>query len=148
MPFTQHTTRSYDLDDNKELTLAHIQTICARQFRQHQDCSPGTPHLPETLSSMSFTSDDKPEQYNKYKQQGGNELAAFLCNTLEQHGEQSGKVLRRAGLTDSEWNEPASITVLFMSSQKHFPSSVPSDTDDDNDTDYVSATSYESDDIT
>ena len=77
----------------------------------------------------------KTEKYNKYKHQGGNELAAFLCNTLEKHGEQPGKVLRRAGLAGDEWNEPASVTALFMAAQKHFPSSVPSDTDDDYDTD-------------
>jgi hypothetical protein len=33
-----------------------------------------------------------------------------------------------------------------MAAQKHFPGSVPSDTDDDNDTDYDAAASYESDD--
>jgi hypothetical protein len=92
------------------------------------------------------TSPVKPEQYNKYKRQGGNELAAFLCNTLEKHGEQPGKVLRRAGLAGAEWNEPASVTVLFMATQKHFPSSAPSDTDDDDDTDYDDAAAYESDD--
>ena len=26
-----------DLDDNKDLTFAHIQTVCARQFRQRKD---------------------------------------------------------------------------------------------------------------
>jgi hypothetical protein len=76
------------------------------------------------------------EQYNKFKGQGGNELAAFLFNTLEK---QPGKVLRRAGLTGAEWNEPASVTALFMAAQKHFPSSVPGDTDDDDDTDYDAA---------
>ena len=73
-------------------------------------------------------------------------LAAFLCNTLEKHGELSGKVLRRAGLAGAEWNEPASVTVLFMATQKHFPGLVPRDTDDDNDTDYDAAAAYESDD--
>jgi hypothetical protein len=43
-----------------------------------------------------------------------NDLAAFLCNTLEKHGEQPGKVLRRAGLAGAEWNEPASVTALFI----------------------------------
>ena len=71
--------------------------------------------------------------HHQYKLQGGNELPAFLCNTLEQHGEQPGNVLCRAGLADAEWNEPASVTILFMAAQKHFPSSVPIDTDDDDD---------------
>jgi hypothetical protein len=56
------------------------------------------------------------------------------------------QVLRRAGLAGAEWNEPASVTSLFMASQKHFPSSVPSDTVDDDDTDYDAAAAYESDD--
>jgi hypothetical protein len=42
--------------------------------------------------------------------------------------------------------EPASVTALIMAAQKHFPSSVPSDTDDDDDTDYDAAAAYESDD--
>jgi hypothetical protein len=33
-----------------------------------------------------------------------------------------------------------------MAAQKHFPSSVPSDTDDDDDTDYDAAAAYELDD--
>jgi hypothetical protein len=33
-----------------------------------------------------------------------------------------------------------------MAAQKHFPSSVPSDTDDANDTHYADAAAYESDD--
>jgi hypothetical protein len=60
------------------------------------------------------------------------------------HHEQTGKVVRRAGLAGAEWNEPVSVTALFMAAQKHFPGSVPSDTDDDDDTDYDAA--YESDD--
>jgi hypothetical protein len=35
-----------------------------------------------------------------------------------------------------------------MAAQKHFPNSVPIDTDDDDDTDYDAAAAYESDDIT
>jgi hypothetical protein len=70
----------------------------------------------------------------------------FLCHTLEKHGEHPGKVLRRAGLDGTEWSEPASVTVLFMAARKHFPGSVSSDTDDDNDTDYHAAAAYESDD--
>jgi hypothetical protein len=93
------------------------------------------------------TSPVKTEEYNnKYKHQGGNELATFLCNTLEKHGEQPGKVLRLVGLASAEWNEPASVTALIMTAQKHFPGSVPSDTDDDDDTDYDAAAAHESDD--
>ena len=51
---------------------------------------------------MTRTLQAKPEKYNKYKHQEGNELATFLCNTLEKHGEQPGKVLRCAGLAGAE----------------------------------------------
>ena len=49
----------------------------------------------------------------------------------------------RAGLAGADWNEPASVTALFMAAQKHFPSSVPSNTDDDYDTDYDATVAYE-----
>jgi hypothetical protein len=135
-----------DLDDDKDLTFAHIQTVCARQFRRTKERHPEPSHRADTPRATPRTSPVKTEKYNKYKHQGGNELAAFLCNTLEKHGDQPGKVLRRAGLAGAEWNEPASVTALFMAAQKHFPRSVPSDTDDDDDTDYDVAAAYESDD--
>jgi hypothetical protein len=118
-----------DLDDDKDITFAFIQTICDRQFRRTKERHPDPPHRADTPRATLRTSPAKPEQYNKYKRQRGNDLAAFLCNTLEQHGEQSGKVLRRAGLAGAEWNEPASVTALFMAAQRHFPRSAPSDTD-------------------
>ena len=37
------------------------------------------------------------------------------------------------------------VTVLFMAVQKHFPGSVPSDTDNDDDTNYEDAAAYDSD---
>jgi hypothetical protein len=134
-----------DLDDDKDLTFAHIQTVCARQFRRTKERHPDPPHSDDTPRASLRTSQVKTEQYNKYNQQGGNELAAFLCNTLGKHGEQPGKVLHRAGLAGAEWNEPDSVTVLFMAAQKHFPGSVPSDTDDDDDTNYDNAAAYELD---
>jgi hypothetical protein len=122
------------------------QTVCARQFRHTKDHHPDPSHRADTPRATPSTSPVKTEKYNKYKHQGGSELAAFLCNTLEKHGEQPGKVLRRAGLAGSEWNEPASVTALFMVAQKHFLGSVPSDTNDDDDTDYDVSAAYESDD--
>jgi hypothetical protein len=137
-----------DLDDDKDLTFTHIQTVCARQFGRTKERHPDPRHRADTPRVTPRTSPVKTKKYNKYKYQGGNDLAAFLCNTLEKHGEQPGKVLRRAGLAGTEWNEPASVTALFMASQKHLPGSVPSDTDDDDDTDYDAPTAYESDDCT
>jgi hypothetical protein len=135
-----------DLDDDKDFTFAHIQTVCARQFRRTKKRHSDPPHRADPPRATPRTSPVKPEQYNKDKRQGGNDLAVFLCNTLEQHGEQHGKVLRLADLAGAEWNEPASVTTLFMTAQKHFPSSVPSDTDNDDDTDKDAAAAYESDD--
>ena len=43
---------------------------------------------------------------------------------------------------------PPLYIALFMAAQKHFPRSVPSDTDDDDDTDYDVVAAYESDDWT
>jgi hypothetical protein len=134
-----------DLDDDKDLTFAHIQTVCSRQFRRTKERHPDPPHRADTPRATTRTSPVKTEQYNKYKRQGGNELAAFLCKTLEKHGEQPGKVLRRACLAGAEWNEPASVTALFMAAQKLFPDSAPSDTDDEDDTDYDAADAYELD---
>ena len=134
-----------DLDDDKDLSFALIKDACARQFRRHPD---ERPFPRDTPRATPRTSPVKTEKYNKYKHQGGNKLATFLCNTLEKHGEQPGEVLRPAGLAGAEWNESASGTTLFRAAQKHFPGSVPSDTDDDDDTDYDAAAAYESDDCT
>ena len=126
--------------DNRE---GQYQGLCSpiskerHQDPRHHDDTPRVSPRPSLV---------KPEKYNNYKHQGGNVLASFLCNILEKHGEQSGKILRRAGLAGAEWDEPASVTALFMAAQQHFPGSVPSDTDDDDDTDYHAAAAYESDD--
>jgi hypothetical protein len=88
-----------DLDDDKDLTFAHIQTVCARQFRRTKERHPDPSHRADTPRATPRTSSVKTEKYNKYKHQGGN---------------QPGKVLRRAGLAGAEWNEPASVTALLM----------------------------------
>jgi hypothetical protein len=105
-----------DLDTDKDLTFAHIQTVCAHQFRHTNEQHWDPPHSADTTRATPRTLPVKPEQYNKYKRQGGNNLAVFLCNTLAKHVEQSGKVLHRACLADDEWNEPASVTNLMMMS--------------------------------
>ena len=79
-----------DLDDDKDLTFAHIQTDCACQFRHTKERHSDPPHRADTTRATPRTTPVKPEQYNKYKRQGGNDLAVFLCNTFEQHGEQPG----------------------------------------------------------
>ena len=131
---------------SKQSMCAHIQTVCARQFRRTKGLHPDSSFIADTLGATPSTSPVKTEKDNKYKHQGGNELASFLCNTLEKHGDQPGKVLSRACLAGNEWNETASVTALFMAAQKHFPRLIPSDTNDDGDTDYDATTAYESDD--
>jgi hypothetical protein len=125
-----------DLDDDKDLTFAHIQTICARQFRRRKERT-APPHRADTPR----TTPAKLEKYNKYKHQGGHGHGVHLCNTLEQHGVRHEKVLHRAGLAGDGWNEPDSA--LFMAAQPYFPSSVPSDTDTDDD--YAAVAASDSD---
>ena len=80
-----------DLDNDKDITFAHIQTVCARQFRRTKGSHPDSSFRADTPRATQRTSPVKTEKYNKYKHQGGNELAAFLCNTLEKHGDQLGR---------------------------------------------------------
>ena len=102
-----------DLDDNKNLTFADIQTVCARQFRRRKDkdrYDPSSPTVFGTPRGPSRTSPPKPAKYNKYKHQGANPHVAMLCNTLEDNGVRPEKVLRKAGLAGAEWNAPAAVT--------------------------------------
>ena len=54
-----------DLDDDKELTFAHMQQVCARQFRRRQERRPDTPRIDRTERATPRTSPAKPE--SKYK---------------------------------------------------------------------------------
>ena len=95
-----------DLDDNKDLTFAHIQTVCARQFRRRKDkdrYDPSSPTVFGTPRGPSRTSPPKPVKYNKYKHQGANPHVAMLCNTLEDNGVRPEKVLRKTVLAGAEW---------------------------------------------
>jgi hypothetical protein len=61
-----------DLDDNKNLTFADIQTVCARQFRLRKDkdsYAPSSPTAFGTPRGPPRTSLTKPAKYNKYKHQ-------------------------------------------------------------------------------
>jgi hypothetical protein len=133
-----------DLDDDKELTFAHIQTICARQFgaariasRTHLTApkhrAPRRAHRRPNLTGTTSTSD----------KEATNSPPSSATPMVNSPGRFSA-----ACLAGAEWTEPASVTALFMAAQKHFPNSVPIDTDDDDDTDYDAAAAYESDDIT
>jgi hypothetical protein len=118
--FAQRTTRS-------STTWTTTRTSLVRTSKQSMFSNFGIPrsdiriHLtaptPRALCRAPRRSKPSSSTNNQYKRQGGNELAAFLCNTLEKQGEQPGKVLRRAGLAGAEWNEPVSVTALFMAAR-------------------------------
>jgi hypothetical protein len=142
-----------DLDDNKDLTFAHIQTVCARQFRRRKDkdrYAPSSPTAFGTPRGQPLTSPPKHEKYNKYKHQGANPHVAMLCNTLEENGvrpekvlrNRPEKVLRKAGLAGAQWNAPAAVTALFAAAHPYFTDSVPCDSDTDQDDE--SASDYDS----
>jgi hypothetical protein len=134
-----------DLDDNKDLTFAHIQTVCARQFCRRKDKDRYTPSSPTVFGTPrgpTRTCLPKPAKYNKYKHLGVNPHVAMLCNTLEDNGVRPEKVLRKAGLTGAEWNAPAAVTTLFTAAHPYFTDSVPCDSDTDQDDE--SASDYHS----
>jgi hypothetical protein len=54
-----------DLDEDKDLTFPHIQTICARQFRRTKERHQDPPHHADTPHVTPRTSPVKTEQYNK-----------------------------------------------------------------------------------
>jgi hypothetical protein len=61
-----------DLNDNMDLAFAHIQTVCARQFRLRKDkdrYAPSSPTAFGTPRGPPRTSPPKPAKYNKYKHQ-------------------------------------------------------------------------------
>jgi hypothetical protein len=134
---TWTTTRTSLLCTSKPYVFAHF-GVARSDARIHLTAP--TPRAPRQLTR---TSPVKTEKYNKYKHQGGHEHIVLFCDTFEQHGEKLEKVLRRAGLAGADWNEFTAVTALFMAAQKHFPGSVPSDADTDDD--YAAAAS-ESDD--
>jgi hypothetical protein len=48
-----------DLDDDKDLTFAHIQTVCASQFRQTKERHPEPSHCADTPRATPRTPDNK-----------------------------------------------------------------------------------------
>jgi hypothetical protein len=73
------------------------------------------------------------EPYNKYTRQGAQDggPAAYLCTYLDNHGVKPEKVLTKAGLAGSDWDDPASVNALYVASTKFWPSTVHSDSDAD-----------------
>jgi hypothetical protein len=70
---TQFSNIYSTVDNDKDLTFAHIQTFCTRQF--HQGTS-GPPHRSDTPRTTPRTLPAKPEKSNKYKYQRGYEHVA------------------------------------------------------------------------
>ena len=148
-----------NLDDDQELTFTLMQTACARQFRRHPDSDrvdrlPDTPRSDRALQRTSPVKPDikylcqgahGPEPYNKDTRQGSQDggPAAYLCTYLDNHGVQPVNVLKKAGLTGSDWDDPASVNTLNMASTKFWPRTVRSDSDANADSD---ADAYAADD--
>jgi hypothetical protein len=132
-----------DLDDNKDLTFTHIQTVCVRQFRRRKDKDRYVPSSPTAFGTpRGLPRTCPPSKYNKYKHLVDNPHVAMLCNTLEDNGVRPEKVLRKAGLAGAEWNAPATVTTLFAAAHPYFTYSVPCDSDTDQDDE--SASDYDS----
>jgi hypothetical protein len=84
------TTRSWMLDNDKDLSFALIQDPqCARQFRRHPDelhpaassrDLPGTPQRNQGPHGATRTA------LNKTRPQPGDGVSVFLCNFLDDHG--------------------------------------------------------------
>jgi hypothetical protein len=74
-----------------------------------------------------------PEPYNKYTRPGAQDggPAAYLCTYLDNHVVKPEKVLTKAGLAGVNWDDPASVNTLFVSSTKFWPCTVRSDSDAD-----------------
>jgi hypothetical protein len=61
-----------------------------------------------------------PEPYNKYTRQGAQDGGPddYLCNYLDNHGVKPEKVLKRDGLADADWDDPAFVNALYVASAK------------------------------
>jgi hypothetical protein len=55
--------------------------------------------------------------------------AAYLCTYLDNHGVKPEKVLKKAGITVTDWDDPASVNALYVASAKYWPRTVRSDSD-------------------
>ena len=100
-----------DLDDDKDITFAHIQTICTRQFQRTKERHPDPPHSADTPRATPRTSPVKTEKYNKYKRQRGHEHVVLFCDTLDPNMETSPRQFSAA---------PASLKLKWQPSVRRF----------------------------
>ena len=72
-----------------------------------------------------------PEPYNKYTRQGAEDggPADYLCTYLENHVVKPETVLKKDGLAEIDWDDPASVNNLYVSSTKFWACTVRSDSD-------------------
>jgi hypothetical protein len=74
-------------------------------------------------------------------------LIAFLCHFLDDHGVKPEKVLKKAGLADSDWDNPDSVHALYAASTKYWPRTLRRDSNADSEADaYASSVASDSDD--
>ena len=68
--FSPHDKIMDDLDDDKNLTFAHFQTICVCQFRRRKDRTDPPRDRTDTQLATPRSSPVTPDKYNKFKTQG------------------------------------------------------------------------------
>jgi hypothetical protein len=122
-----------DLDDEKDLTFALIQDVCARQFRRHPDelppaawnrDPPGTPKC--TLGPSVATRKTRPQTGDPVS------VSAYLCNFLDDHGVKPAKVLKKAGLRNenpADWHSDDAVRALYTASLPFMPQSLYTDSE-------------------
>jgi hypothetical protein len=71
------------------------------------------------------------EPYNKSTRPKTNDVSAFFCHFLGDHGVKPAKVLKKAGLEGSNWEDPDSVPAIYKATTKFWPRTVRSDCDAD-----------------
>jgi hypothetical protein len=58
-------------------------------------------------------------------------VSAFLCNFLDNHGVKTVKVLKKAGLrqTQADWHNCDAVHALYMASQRFMPQTLHTDSE-------------------
>jgi hypothetical protein len=71
------------------------------------------------------------DPYNKSTRPKTGDVTAFFCHFLGDHGVKPAKVLKKAGLEGSNWEDPDSVPAIYKASIKFWPRTVRSDSDAD-----------------
>jgi hypothetical protein len=87
------------------------------------------------------------EPYNTSTRPKTGDVADFFCHFLGDHGVQSEKVLKKAGLEGDQWADPDSVPAIYKASTKFLTRTLHSDSDADSASDdYAAVAASDSDD--